>query len=420
MPRGTTAGTDTSPAWIDVNYLTGVASNDCGKCHGYPPMAISAHTGNTAPTTCINCHNHVNAAGTGFTDVAKHIDGILQAGGDNCTDCHTNTNLSATHLKHTNPSTVLSGKKLSAGDYGNPAWWYSYSNTGGVPLAACGYCHPNTQSTHMNQVKNLNLDPNEPGLPAGTLKGKNGSPVVITQNPGVSVICSSVYCHSDGYSPSGGGPTARDYGYKPSPDWYGGSYSAGACNGCHGNSPTGSSAHGKHAVGIHYKTIYNLQNGGLAAAGNTPTGSHGNAATSTSINCNLCHNSTVTVSYNAKNSICMNCHTDTNTPATGNASISISGTSTVHVNGVPDVTFAAVNIRSKAQVRDDITVVTELTENWTRVNGYKVSGSHDESVSALNTSSYTGGSCTVSCHNGFPVQWTSTVTCTSCHTALPQ
>jgi len=54
------------------------------------------------------------------------------------------------------------------------------------------------------------------------------------------------------------------------------------------------------------------------------------------------------------------------------------------------------------------------------VNGYKVSGSHDMSVSALNTSSYTGGNCTVSCHNGFPVQWTSTVTCTSCHTALPQ
>jgi predicted CxxxxCH...CXXCH cytochrome family protein len=267
----------------------------------------------------------------------------------------------------------------------------------------------------MNNVRNLNLDPNEPGLPAGTLKGKNGSPVVITQNPGVSVICSSVYCHSDGYSPSGGGPTARDYGYKPSPDWYGGSYSAGACNGCHGNSPTGSSAHGKHAVGIHYKTVFTGDTGLIKdAAGRN--NAHGDANTSTTISCYVCHNATVTTSANDLNTLCATCHTGASLKGT----MTIAATSTSHVNGMIDVAFAPISMKSKAQVRDDITAVTELTANWTRVNGYKVSGSHDESVSALNTSSYTGGNCTVSCHNGFPVQWTSTVTCTSCHTALPQ
>jgi hypothetical protein len=99
--------------------------------------------------------------------------------------------------------------------------------------------------------------------------------------------------------------------------------------------------------------------------------------------------------------------------------MTIAAGSTSHVNGAVDVVFVGTPVRSKAQIRDNITSVPELDSNWTRMNGYKEAGSHDMSVSALNTSTYTGGNCTVACHNGNTVQWTSTVTCNSCHTELP-
>jgi predicted CxxxxCH...CXXCH cytochrome family protein len=76
-----------SPVW-NTPFLTGVASNDCGKCHGYPP-ATATHTGVTA-AQCAGCHPHVNATGTGFTDPTKHINGVIDAagGGGDCTSCH--------------------------------------------------------------------------------------------------------------------------------------------------------------------------------------------------------------------------------------------------------------------------------------------------------------------------------------------
>jgi len=66
-----------SPSWT-APFLTGNAASDCTKCHGYPPLT-TAHQLTTGPTSCINCHSHVNAAGTGFTDPTKHINGVIDA-----------------------------------------------------------------------------------------------------------------------------------------------------------------------------------------------------------------------------------------------------------------------------------------------------------------------------------------------------
>ncbi|HZV81844.1 MAG TPA: CxxxxCH/CxxCH domain-containing protein, partial [Geobacteraceae bacterium] len=79
----------TNPVW-NTPFLTGVASNDCSKCHGYPPQ-ISAHIKTQpstyyGPTECVNCHKHVNANGDGFTDPSLHINGNIE-GGD-CLSCH--------------------------------------------------------------------------------------------------------------------------------------------------------------------------------------------------------------------------------------------------------------------------------------------------------------------------------------------
>jgi predicted CxxxxCH...CXXCH cytochrome family protein len=68
------------------NGSTTPGTGDCSKCHGYPPMT-STHAGKLA-TACSGCHSHVNASGTGFTNAALHINGVVDASGGDCTTCH--------------------------------------------------------------------------------------------------------------------------------------------------------------------------------------------------------------------------------------------------------------------------------------------------------------------------------------------
>jgi predicted CxxxxCH...CXXCH cytochrome family protein len=63
-------GSNKTPLWGQSGYLAG-----CGTCHGYPPPTAT-HTG-IIPTDCKGCHPHVNAAGTGFDNVALHINGAV-------------------------------------------------------------------------------------------------------------------------------------------------------------------------------------------------------------------------------------------------------------------------------------------------------------------------------------------------------
>jgi predicted CxxxxCH...CXXCH cytochrome family protein len=429
MPRGTTDGCDTSPAWNDSGYLSGspgdndscVTPGDCEQCHGMPPN-ISPHVSTwtlTGANSCDECHQHFNDGGT-LNDASLHINGLVE-GGDNCSDCHTNSNLSARHTVHTDPDTILSGKALSTSDYGNLTWWYTYTNTGGTPYMGCGYCHPTSDAAHRTGSNNLNFAYNDTGA-AGTLKAKNDDPQNFTQTEGVSVTCSSTYCHSDGYSSDGTGNQGT-YGYVTSPNWFVGqpsdTFVGDKCNDCHANQPT-TSSHSLHAVGIHYKTLYTGTTN-LMVTGSGDTNSHGNSAYSTTINCHLCHNSTVTMSANAENSICSACHSDTNTPATGNDNMVIDGSSTVHVNGTPNVVFANVTMKSKAQIRDNIATVTELSNNWTRdAVGYKAAGAFDQANSPLNAGSYSAGTCSsIVCHNGYDATWTDTAkSCDYCHKEL--
>jgi predicted CxxxxCH...CXXCH cytochrome family protein len=337
---------------------------------------------NDATFNCLNCHTVEWNPDTNSYDVLVersclvcHVgsphQNVVFNGGDSCSDCHNNENLNGSHLKHTDPDTILAGRTLSGGDFGNVTWWYQYSNTGGTPRAACGYCHPNTDATHINGITNLNFDPNEVGLPGGTLKGLNGSPPVFFQNTGVSVTCSSVYCHSTGYDDGSG------FDYQTSPDWFGGEFIGDKCANCHGNSPNsggkpGSLSHynpdsygmgivGGHFVGIHYDNVYTGATG-LIQDANSNNNAHGSAATSTTISCQVCHNGTVTTMANDQNTVCATCH---GVGAIGlQGDMIIAAASTVHINGQPDVVFMPGNVRSKAQIRDDITTVTELNDNW--------------------------------------------------------
>ncbi len=419
MPRGGTDGADETPVWSDTSYLSGSAANDCTRCHGYPPSGIAAHSGK-GPTDCITCHNYgVNAAGTGFTDPSKHIDGTLDGGGDNCYDCHSSrggptpgTTADAAHAKHV--QTVYVGK-VSTGDYGNYTTnnWYYYANNGGVPDKGCGFCHPQSSASHMNGSIDLSFDPAEAGA-AGTMKAKNNPTQSYTQVERTSVTCSSVYCHSSGYNDGSG------YEYTTSPEWYAGSFVGDKCDDCHGNKPN-TSSHVSHGwVGIHYDTIFDGTSGLLSATGASGAG-HGDPATSTTINCYLCHNNVVKMAANDQNTACAVCHSGT---PMGTMVIDPSATS--HVTGTPDIDFADTIIRSKAQIRDDITTVTELNTYWQRNNGYKTgANSHDSSKQTLfNAASYDSGTqtcSTVSCHNGVDITWDTNInSCTACHIDVPR
>ncbi|MBI5099392.1 MAG: CxxxxCH/CxxCH domain-containing protein, partial [Nitrospirae bacterium] len=85
---------------------------------------------------------------------------------------------------------------------------------------------------------------------------------------------------------------------------------------------------------------------------------------------------------------------------------------------------SAVNVKSKAQVRDDITTVTDLNENWSRTVGYKAAGAYDNANNALNSgtmfNSATKTCSTVACHNGNSVKWGVAISCNNCHTGMPK
>jgi hypothetical protein len=115
----------------------------------------------------------------------------------------------------------------------------------------------------------------------------------------------------------------------------------------------------------------------------------------------------------------------------------------IHVNGQPDVVFVDEKIRSKAQLRDDIADVPEVTNNWSRVNNYKQNdgSSYDESPDTLrNMATAYGGwnstekTCMISCHlweagrvDKYPIDWIDNsihgpqpIMCIDCHTRLPK
>jgi predicted CxxxxCH...CXXCH cytochrome family protein len=415
-----------TPTW-------GTAVNDCSECHAKQP-ATASHTKHLTGLTagfnrnavCGDCHDGAvegttapSTHGDDNVDVFDSLAGDLgypttvAKGGapyNNCTTayCHSNGlsafatvtwgNLSTgCNFCHSNlPATGAHGKhvKTAATSYGST----SASTTGGNNDFGCGNCHPVSITNHMNGSVDILLTD---GVLADPLKDLN-APTAGKTGTGATTVCNLTYCHSDGTK------TGAAIVAGASPQW-GAVFSGDSCAMCHGNSPaTGS--HPTHVMaGIHYDNIYTGTTG-LAAMGNTATGAHGNAATATTINCNICHNATVTSAANDKNAACSSCHTGT---PMGNAAIAAA--SVKHLDGAIQVELKAGAVLSKAQIRG-----TTSPTDWTRITGYKVAGAYDSAT--INVADWTaaGKTCTTACHlgNASPA-WGTPATCYSCHTALP-
>ncbi len=293
------------------------------------------------------CHEH---------SITSTIDNLAFAkpSDDSCSSCHSDSGGPAGsdsgHNAHVQTPYIGS---LSDGDYGNYGTnnWYYFDNTSGTPDMGCGYCHPRDLSVHNNGSKNLGFDPTDTGA-AGTLKALYDPVENYAQTPGVSVTCSSTYCHSTGYINPGTGK----YVYVDSPDWYGGTFAGIAedrCAGCHGNSPnstdatagqrvgslshynpdfTGTGEEGGHFVSIHYNNIYDDDGAGLVENPASTLNAHGDASNlSTIINCDTCHYDTVVDSFNDQNTVCKTCHDDATASFRGD--LDIKAGSTTHIDG---------------------------------------------------------------------------------------
>ncbi|PLX79549.1 MAG: hypothetical protein C0615_02285, partial [Desulfuromonas sp.] len=437
-----TAGTDD---WIETsNQAAQTGALVCNDCHGSDKIldAVAAvggaFNGSDEPTSnahqahltnglsvlsggCTECHPHAGTLGDsantkhvdgGSTGVATNVDldgtnitsptETTAAWDNTCTNiCHslgtddwTTTGLTCNSC---HSGTYVGGDYSSTGQHGvhNSTQPSAYTDaaannsTAGSYDFTCANCHGNTGINHMN---------NTPDVALGDYSAGN---------------CNNNSCHQDGNA----GAAALTANWTTG--WVGDD--SDACNNCHDNAP-GTGAHSVHAIGIHAETIYDLANGGVETFPTAEAGDpHGDAAIATTINCSTCHFNTTTDWYNAHDSRCVSCHDTSNTNLGDNA-ITITDKS-VHVDGTKDIAFMNINFKSKAQLRDDITAVTEINNNWTRTNGYKADTSYDVASSNLNTDDFADTTCTVACHNGNDVTWTTPVAggdCSKCHTELPQ
>ncbi len=429
--NGTSVSTGSIPNNSTVNWGT-AGPLACNACHENPPAyangspKANSHAKHSG-YTCNKCHNtttndgttisskvtHVNRAynvdqggGVSFTysyvvtggtcsSISCHFNGNATWGGTiNCGDCHAVPPATGAHAIHT------ASTGAAYGDDG-------FNPTVAIYNFNCGNCHPLDSNKHGDGTIDIEL---YNALASGF---KANNPATASKSgSGNTTVCGDIYCHSDG--------AASGRIYQPTPQW-GGVFAGDRCAGCHGNSPS-TGSHSGHVVGIHYQTIYDDDGIGLEAqSGAVGSGAaHGDPNTSTTINCNICHTNTLTKARNRENTICNTCHSG---DAASTVIASADLTKTFHINAARDVAFANVTFRSKAQIRDDITTVTELNTYWARQNNYKAAvNSHDSSKNPLaGTASWDGTSCsTTACHNGNSVTWgDSGVSCDSCHTGLP-
>lgn len=434
------SGSATTPVW-------GTTGNGCSACHAIPIGANGPNTGSHtahAGKSCDTCHASGTTSTTAPSDGNGHKDGNVDiyyfnyptnvakhapgSGYGSCSTayCHSNgrgsyaaptwggtstgcnfchPTLSAKHAVHTNLATAAYGSTAD-------------NSSGGAYDFGCGNCHPTAASSHMNSTVDITLNSTH----GGVLKSKNNvtnDTTGYTQTAGVSVTCAAAYCHSNGMAT----PTF----YGASVNWYEGAYAGDKCARCHGNSPNtggkvGSAAHSIHTVGIHYTDIFSGISKKLPQAGGSAVNAaHGRNNRSTTINCNICHATTVAAFANDSNSACIGCHDGNVAPLKGNAAIA---DKSKHVNGTVDISFVNQKIATKAQVANTaFNSYTAANAGWSRnkniyktyTSGYDVT---KNTLFAAASYSQANGCLNVACHSGITVKWTDTITCTSCHTRL--
>lgn len=424
-----------------VAHAWGTPINSCTNCHDWivnteGHMAHFDFDNNTVATRLLNCTpchvfnspNHINGSinfigAISYNSATLTPEQLTTVGGTNAfgkcntTVCHNDGRGTAVPTPDWNQTAASVGKttcslchaaKPTTGSHNQHVVTgaTAYGQIGNSSTAdaydfKCGECHGNTLANHIN--------------------GSASFGAVGWQGAGKT--CNASYCHSNG---------AATPVYKASPAW-GTGFSGDPCAGCHGNSPD-TQAHAAHVVSIHWDSDVSKNRSGvytgttgLQGAADSGVSAHGKVTTSTTINCNVCHNDTVDRWRNRQNTACVGCH---GSDSTGVDDAVIKDKSK-HVNKVRDVKLLPIAMKTRAQIRNDITAVPELNVTWQRFDApdgilglfYKGPENHDQARTAFDTATMYDGAtqtCTnISCHNGNQVKWSDNLSCDGCHTQLP-
>lgn len=202
-------GTNTTPAWTNV----GVGEAACGTCHGVPPA--DPHPQNTS---CSSCHTTMAADNTTFLAPERHVDGIVDLIGLDCTSCHgdvANGNPAPPQDTQGNVATTTRGVGAHQSHLAPSTWR--------APID-CTECHirPPTVSAAGHT---------DTPLPAElTFGGRATADGATPSFDGASTTCSGVYCH---------GATLQPGGTNTTPNWTSVGTGEVSCGTCHSLPPGG-------------------------------------------------------------------------------------------------------------------------------------------------------------------------------------
>jgi predicted CxxxxCH...CXXCH cytochrome family protein len=432
-------GSFSSPVWTGTNAV------GCAYCHATSGLTTGSHAKHIAKgATCKYCHSGTTTNDTTITGT-QHIDGTvnLVPGGTyttkavsftpvgttcnnischdtratgpytssatwgvaaTCETCHPKAGLSGAHLTHMGALNLTNASILYNMTANRTPAVNDASGTHGY---GCANCHPISATNHLNGTVDVDLNRvNVAGV--STLRFLNHSTAGYSGGK-----CSNMYCHSNAsrLEEESNVKSNTSLAWTDKFANYTGA-SAGVnrkdrCAQCHGNQPT-TGAHVAHAISNHSDNIYNGKNGKVGFSG-TGNSAHGNPNTTTTITCYICHSATVDPNAhgNDKNDKCKGCHGVT-APLKGTLRVNNIAN---HVNGLREIQFAPIKVRSKAQVRPES--FKWYTAVWSRTY-YKnmTSIAFDESKVPLNTatmwhySSAKSSNCSnLACHNGYKAVW---------------
>lgn len=213
---------DKPPTWATPG-LTGVKTTDCAYCHGYPPSTITDHDGlnvNTADE-CAGCHSHVSTNNDGFTDITKHMNGIIEGG--SCYGCHS-------QVKGTRRAVMT---EFVNGTSGHMMYNVSVALEAAL-VTDCGKCHTENGTLHKD----------------GALDNNRATGIISPPNTAFCVDChKSGATNNDFTGDVAGAAMDINTAYTTGTDRFNHSAEAG-CTDCHGDGSGNVRIHNSATAGL--------------------------------------------------------------------------------------------------------------------------------------------------------------------------
>ncbi len=422
----------TSPYTFTYSYASTGGSCSTTYCHG----AASPAWGSTGTLTCASCHSSMGGGGTAAY-TGKHQTHVTTTGYDfSCEMCHSQNNGTV----HVNGEVVANTQSAQV-----------FFNNTGTGAFATGLTYNGSASTY--KARSLT---NNPYAAEGAVSPSYTSTGTTTADPNGSLhyrdagTCSNVWCHSNA-NPTGGTNSFS------TPAWN----AAMTCGSCHENAAAAlamqssvnpapmSGAHIKHVATDGYGVNINC------SACHSTTTADGTTIASTSVHVNGVKNNAFGTykginesggSYTAGSCANIYCHSQGTTATapfnapvtapswTGSVSCNSCHGDSVNTDGMPSYTSLSPKVNSHSKHVRTHSITCNYCHNSTTTTGNTITGPANHvngtydmlaggtygSTAVSFSASGTPTTCSnISCHAGGTATWGATLTCNSCHLALP-